>query len=66
MSPYLYPLDCLKSVSLEIKALRDHLCEVRSKLVEVRSLQNDSGYTSMITTGTTCVSPSDRIDCSKD
>ena len=35
ISPHLYPLNCLKSVSAEIKCLKDHLCEVRSKLLEV-------------------------------
>ena len=35
ISPKLFPLNCLKSVSAEIKLLKDHLCEVRSKLLEV-------------------------------
>ena len=35
ISPNLFPLNCLKSVSAEIKLLKDHLCEVRSNLLEV-------------------------------
>lgn len=35
ISPQLYPLNCLKSVSAEIRALKERLCVVRSKLVEV-------------------------------
>ena len=35
ISPCLFPLNCLKSVSAEIKLLKDHLCEVRSNLLEV-------------------------------
>lgn len=35
ISTDLYPLNCLKAVTPEIKALKDHLCEVRSKLIEV-------------------------------
>ena len=35
ISPQLYPLNCLKSVSAEIRALKERLCIVRSKLVEV-------------------------------
>ena len=35
ISPKLYPLNCLKAVSAEIKVLKDRLCEVRSKLLEV-------------------------------
>lgn len=40
ISPHLYPLNCLKAVTPEIKALKDHLCEVRSKLLEVKSATN--------------------------
>ena len=36
ISEQLYPLNCLKSVSPEIRALKGELCTVRSKLVEVR------------------------------
>lgn len=35
ISPRLYPINCLKSVSPEIRVLKDHLCEVRAKLLEV-------------------------------
>ena len=35
ISPRLYPLNCLSSVSKEIKDLKERLCEVRSELVEV-------------------------------
>ena len=38
ISPLLYPLNCLKAVSPEIKALKEHLCEVRAKLLEVIDL----------------------------
>lgn len=35
ISPRLYPLNCLSTVSKEIKELKERLCEVRSELVEV-------------------------------
>ena len=35
ISPKLYPLNCLRAVSAEMKVLKDRLCEVRSKLLEV-------------------------------
>ena len=35
ISPRLYPLNCLTSVSPEIRALKERMCEVRSELVEV-------------------------------
>ena len=37
ISPRLYPLNCLSSVSKEIKELKERLCEVRSELIEVSS-----------------------------
>ena len=38
ISPQLYPLNCLKAVSAEIRALKERLCVVRSKLVDVRDV----------------------------
>ena len=35
ISPKLYPLNCLRAVSAEMKVLKDRLCEVRSRLLEV-------------------------------
>lgn len=35
ISPKLYPLNCLRAVTPEMKVLKDRLCEVRSKLIEV-------------------------------
>jgi len=35
ISPKLYPLNCLRAVTPEMKVLKDQLCEVRSKLIEV-------------------------------
>lgn len=38
ISTHLYPLNCLKAVSAEIKTLKEHLCEVRSRLLKVQPL----------------------------
>ena len=35
ISPKLYPLNCLRAVTPEMKVLKDRLCEVRSKLINV-------------------------------
>ena len=42
ISPQLYPLNCLKAVSVEIRALKERLCVVRSKLVDVRDVHVQS------------------------
>ena len=42
ISPQLYALNCLKSVSTEIRALKERLCTVRSKLVDVSWAESTS------------------------
>ena len=38
ISSHLYPLNCLRAVSLEMKELKEQLCEVRANLIEVRKV----------------------------
>ncbi len=38
ISPHLYPLNCLRAVSLEMKELKERLREVRANLIEVRNV----------------------------
>lgn len=49
VSPHLYPINCLRALSPEMKTLKEHLCAVRSKLLEVSCSSNltwiHSGYT---------------------
>ena len=39
ISPNLYPLNCLRAVSSEMKELKERLCEVRAKLIDVRNMR---------------------------
>ena len=49
VSPRLYPLNCLKAVSVEMKVLKEQLCVVRSKLLEVSCLHCDDLKWSIVT-----------------
>ena len=44
ISSHLYPLNCLRAVSLEMKDLKERLCEVRANLIQVRNVRLFSGH----------------------